>query len=375
MTTTLRFVHTADWQLGMTRYFLSGEAQARYTAARIEAIDRIGELAVAERAEFVLVCGDVFESNAVSPQVVRRSLAAMGRIGVPVLLLPGNHDPLDAASVFHRKDFWVDRPANVTVLTAGLHRIRDGVEVLAAPWLSKRPVGDTVAQALEGVAPPAAGTVRVLAGHGAVDALAHHAGDPRLLDLARVERAVEAGHLHYLALGDRHSTTSVGRTGRVRYSGTPEVTSFAETDPGNVLLVTVDPAAVAVTPHRIGTWSFLELAVTLRGPDDLLDLRTRLAAVADPGRTVVRLGIEGSVTVAEHADLEDLLQAAGELFAGVHLRPDHAVRVIPVGSDVDGLGLSGYAAAAATELAATAAADPRAGAALSLLHRLTGAAR
>lgn len=375
MAAVLRFLHTADWQLGMTRYFLSGEAQARYTAARIEAIDRIGALAATERAEFVLVCGDVFESNAVSPQVVRRSLAAMGRVGVPVLLLPGNHDPLDAASVFHRKDFRLACPTNVTVLTAGLHRIREGVEVLAAPWLSKRPAGDTVAQALDGVAPPTAGTVRVLAGHGALDVLAHHAGDPRLIDLARVEGALAAGHLHYLALGDRHSTTSVGRTGRVRYSGTPEVTAFDETDPGNVLLVQVGADEVAVTPHPVGTWTFLELAVRLRGPADLSDLRARLAAVPDPGRTVVRLGIDGAVTVAEHAELEDLLQASDELFAAVHLRPDHTVRVIPVGSDLEDLGLTGYAAAAAAELAAAAEVDPRAGAALSLLHRLSGAGR
>ena len=42
-----KFLHTADWQLGMTRHFLSDEAQARFTAARIEAITTIGALAVA----------------------------------------------------------------------------------------------------------------------------------------------------------------------------------------------------------------------------------------------------------------------------------------------------------------------------------------
>ena len=30
----MRFIHTADWQLGMTRHFLEGEAQPRYAAAR-----------------------------------------------------------------------------------------------------------------------------------------------------------------------------------------------------------------------------------------------------------------------------------------------------------------------------------------------------
>ena len=31
--TGVRFLHTSDWQLGMTRHFLQGEAQARYAGA------------------------------------------------------------------------------------------------------------------------------------------------------------------------------------------------------------------------------------------------------------------------------------------------------------------------------------------------------
>ena len=33
----MRFLHTADWQLGMTRHFLAGDAQPRYSAARRDA--------------------------------------------------------------------------------------------------------------------------------------------------------------------------------------------------------------------------------------------------------------------------------------------------------------------------------------------------
>ena len=68
-----RFLHSPDWQLGMTRHFLSEEAQARFTAARIDVIATIGALARAEHCDFVVVGGDVFESNQVERQVVVRS--------------------------------------------------------------------------------------------------------------------------------------------------------------------------------------------------------------------------------------------------------------------------------------------------------------
>ena len=97
---TIRFVHTADWQLGMTRRYLSGEAQARFSQARVDAIRRIGVVAKEEDAAFIVVAGDVFETNQVEPKTVRRTLEALSEVSVPVYLLPGNHDPLDAASVY-----------------------------------------------------------------------------------------------------------------------------------------------------------------------------------------------------------------------------------------------------------------------------------
>ena len=88
----VRFAHTADWQLGMTRHFLNGEAQPRYSASRREAVAALGPVAAASGAEFVVVSGDVFEHNQLAPREVSLSLEAMRGIGVPVYLLPGNHD-------------------------------------------------------------------------------------------------------------------------------------------------------------------------------------------------------------------------------------------------------------------------------------------
>ena len=127
----MRFLHTADWQLGMTRHFLSaggGEAQSRYAAARREAVSGLGALAAEVGAEFVVVAGDVFEDNQLAPRVVSQSLEAMRAIGVPVYLLPGNHDPLDPSSVYTSTLFLAECPPNVTVLD-GVHELRPGVQM------------------------------------------------------------------------------------------------------------------------------------------------------------------------------------------------------------------------------------------------------
>ncbi len=61
----VRFMHTSDWQLGVTRQFLDTDAQARWSAARFDAIRNLGQIAVQENCEFIVVAGDIFESNQV----------------------------------------------------------------------------------------------------------------------------------------------------------------------------------------------------------------------------------------------------------------------------------------------------------------------
>src|SRR5690349_1108728 len=218
----MRFVHTADWQLGMTRYFLNGEAQPRYSAARRDVVAGIGPLANDAGAEFVVVAGDVFEDNQLAPREVSLSLEAMRGIGVPVYLLPGNHDPLDAASVYTSALFTAECPDNVVVLDrAGVHEVRQGLEIVAAPWRSKAPTSDLIGDVLADL--PADGVTRVVVGHGGVDILDPDKDKPSLIRLGAVESALARGAVHYVALGDKHSRTEVGSTGRVWYSGSPEV--------------------------------------------------------------------------------------------------------------------------------------------------------
>ena len=237
----MRFVHTADWQLGMTRYFLNGEAQPRYSAARRDAVAGLGPLAAETGAEFVVVAGDVFEHNQLAPRVVGQSLEAMRAIGVPVYLLPGNHDPLDASSVYTSALFTSECPDNVIVLDRpGVHEVRPGLEIVAAPWTSKAPTTDLVAEVIDDL--PADGTTRIVVGHGAVDIFVPDKDRPSLIELAALEAAIARGAVHYVALGDKHSRMQVGTSGRIWYSGSPEVTNYddIEPDPGHVLVVDVD---------------------------------------------------------------------------------------------------------------------------------------
>ncbi|WP_068178101.1 exonuclease SbcCD subunit D [Mycobacterium sp. UM_CSW] len=372
----MRFLHTADWQLGMTRHFLAGDAQPRYSAARRDAVAGLGALAAEVGAEFVVVAGDVFEHNQLAPQVIGQSLEAMRAIGIPVYLLPGNHDPLDASSVYTSALFTAERPDNVTVLDrAGVHEIRPGLEIVAAPWRSKAPTTDLVADVLDGLTPTSA--TRILVAHGGVDVLDPDRDKPSLIRLAKLDDALDRGVIHYVALGDKHSLTKVGDGGRVWYSGSPEVTNFddVESDPGHVLVVDVDDGSVAVEPRHVGRWRFVTLHRHVDTSRDIADLDMNLDLMKDKDRTVVRLALTGSLTVTDRAALDACLDRYARLFAHLRTWDSHTdLAVVPADGEFSDLGIGGFAAAAVDELVATAregnadAADAQA--ALALLLRL-----
>ena len=374
-----RFVHSADWQLGLTRHFLGDDAQARFSAARLDVIERIGSLAVEEGCEFVVVCGDVFESNQVQRQVLVRAFEKMAATPeVTFFLLPGNHDPFDASSIFRSSTFTERQPDNVKVLqTSDPVQAMVGVELVAAPWLNKHPISDLLGDACERLAPT--GAIRIVIGHGTVDSMAPDPNDPKLIALDRLEDSIRSGLVHYVALGDRHSKTKVGATGRVWYAGAPEPTAYDEIDPGNVLVVDLDINRIDVTPRRLGTWRFVLHDWELSADEDIDELEGWLEGLNDKDRTIVKLSIVGQVSVAQKARLDSVLEHSADLLAALETwerRSD--LVVIPDGADLDHFGLSGFAREALRDLSERAedakdeerAVDARE--ALALLYRLVG---
>jgi DNA repair exonuclease SbcCD nuclease subunit len=327
------------------------------------------------------VAGDVFEHNQLAPQVIGQSLEAMRAIGIPVYLLPGNHDPLDASSVYTGALFTAERPDNVVVLDrAGVHHVRPGLEIVAAPWRSKSPTTDLVAEVLADLSPGP--VTRVLVAHGGVDVLDPDRDKPSLIRLAELDDALARGAVHYVALGDKHSLTQVGGSGRVWYSGSPEVTNFddVESDPGHVLVVDIDETdpsrAVTVESRHVGRWRFVTLHRQVDTGRDIADLDVNLDLMSEKDRTVVRLALTGSLTVTDRAALDACLDRYARLFAWLGLWERHTdLAVVPADGEFTDLGIGGFAGAAVEELVATAregdaesAVDAQA--ALALLLRL-----
>lgn len=354
MTDSVTFLHSSDLQIGMTRWFLSAEAQARLDDDRIRSIERMGEVAVAHGCRFIVVAGDVFEHNSLHQQTTGRALDALRALPVPVYLLPGNHDPLTADSIFYRMED-ID---TVTVLKdTDVREILPGVELVGAPLLSKTATADLVRAALEPLEPT--DNIRIAVGHGQAEA---HTTDARadLIDLSYVESRLADGTIDYLALGDTHSAEPVGATGRVWFSGAPETTDFHDLDPtrvggevnsGNVLVVTASKGHAEVEQVPVGKWVFEALNRELTSDEDIEEFLTTLRAYPDKSRTVIKYGLQGTITLEQNRRLEEGLASLEDIFASLKPRERTTDLVLEPGDEeLANLDVTGYAAEALREL-------------------------
>jgi DNA repair exonuclease SbcCD nuclease subunit len=359
----MRFLHTADLQLGLKLRFVPGEAGARLRAQRFDTVRRIAALARERRVDAVLVAGDVFDDNGVGQDTLEQARDAFTAFApVPVLLLPGNHDAATPDSALAR----LRAPNHVHVLLDGAPvRVGGGI-IYPCPLRQRHDTGDPTRD-LPSREPGEEG-VRIALAHGGVLEFSETTETPNHIDAA----AVLVKGFDYLALGDWHSTLSFGP--RVWYPGTPEPTRFHEREPGQVLLVEIPRAGaeprVEAVPVARSRW--LSHRAVLRGDADLPALTGWFDDLAERSWSLVRLTLEGELSLRGRVELDALLaEEAGRL---LHLEVERdQVADEPTAEDLQALAPEGFVGDAVDRL--REAGTPAARDALRLLYRLRAEVR
>ncbi|MCR9243311.1 MAG: metallophosphoesterase [Rhodobiaceae bacterium] len=366
----IRFLHTSDWQIGKVFRFVDDGTMGLLQEARLAAITQLGELALKHGAYHVLVAGDVYDMEALSPRSLNQPLERMRKFEkVTWHLLPGNHDP-------HRPHGLWDQllrtgvPDNVIVHVAAEPRVfeSDGFAVLPAPLHHRRTLQDPTTYMDK--ADVSEGIIRIGLAHGTVRGFG--SGDSDVANFISPDRPKEAG-LAYLALGDWHGQTKI--SDRVWYSGTHETDAFDVKGGGSALLVEIENADAApiVTPVVTGHFSWMTCPGQINSRDDIDALSTFLRGVGDDlNRILIQLVVEGAVSLQDRHYFED--QIVERVSAALcYLRVDDA-RLFPSPSeeDLDQIDRGGFVRTAADVLKQKAEdmSDPEHEIAATALQRL-----
>ena len=98
--TLVRLLLFSDLHLDTAFPWAGAEAGSRRRLDQAECLDAIVALAVEQRADALVSAGDLYDASTAGPQTAERLREAFARLGqIPVILLPGESDPLSAESL------------------------------------------------------------------------------------------------------------------------------------------------------------------------------------------------------------------------------------------------------------------------------------
>lgn len=359
----MRFIHTADWQLGRPFGRFEGDVRAALGEARFDAIDRIGAHALERGAAHILVAGDIFDTEGPEDRTIIQAVARMARVPVQWWLLPGNHDFARNGGLWDRVR--AKAPDHVHILAEPApHEIEPGVWLLPAPLIHRHNLEDPTSL-FDMMETPGA-RLRIGLAHGSIRDFSSRGEASNQIAPDRATRSA----LDYLALGDWHGTLRVDA--RTWYSGTSEADRFQRDEPGQALLVELgtgtDPKVDILRTGKfqwmLRDWSVGDLAGFAAECDDYL-------SGVDAEATLLQLSVAGIVGLADRvAILERTESDLAHRLRYLDLRAADLV-ARPGAEDLAALEAEGMLGLAARKLTVLAASEgPDAGAARRALERL-----
>jgi DNA repair exonuclease SbcCD nuclease subunit len=191
-------------------------------------------------ADVVLLAGDVFEHNRLPMEILERAARLLADAAVPVVILPGNHDPATSDSVWRRGP--IAEPANIHIFgvthdeTVALDAL--GLELWGRAHLDYEDMIPLAAP------PPRRLPHRIALAHGHYDPAPAARGTPRPGWLFG-DAELAAAEADYVALGHWNRAVRVGNGAvEAHYSGSPD---FA----GTVNVVRLGPGGVSVAREAV----------------------------------------------------------------------------------------------------------------------------
>lgn len=247
----MRFLHTADWHIGKT---LRGKSRI---GEQESVLSEILEAARREKIDCLLICGDLYDSHAPSPDAERLVFQFFGELiadRIPAVVIGGNHDHPKRFAALSRlvEQFGVFiRPEPVPPDRGGVVQLSFGDEtarIAVLPFVSERRIVDAVAlmgdedaqyanyqERMGGMLKTLSGafddeSVNILMGHLYMqDALA--SGSERAIHVSKpyeVSAADLPDNCQYVALGHLHRPQQVKAGAPTWYAGSTLQLDFGE---------------------------------------------------------------------------------------------------------------------------------------------------
>lgn len=334
----ISFIHTADWQIGKQFANIKGDIAAFLREARFDVIKTLAGLANQHHVDAILVAGDVFDANEVSDTTIRKTLNAMQDYKGLWVLLPGNHDPALAQSVWTRMKALPEKTDNIVLALEPkpISILNGKLFILPAPLKLRHEFRD-LTEWYDAVDLPSS-AFKVGLAHGSIEGFLPESAE--IHNMISYQRA-ETANLDYLALGDWHGQLRV--SANIWYSGTPEQDRFHDNEPGKALLVTLNKndKEPNVQSLATGAYQWHRIQRDLYATEDIEGLNDYFSTFEPAENKVILLGLNGNLSLKNRQQLDLLLDRWKAKFALLELN-DTNLTLSPSEQDLQDFQSAGF---------------------------------
>ncbi|MCZ4703922.1 DNA repair exonuclease [Legionella pneumophila] len=332
------FIHTADWQIGKQFANIKGDIAAFLREARFDVIRTLAGLANQYKADAILVAGDVFDANEVSDTTIRKTLNSMREYKGPWVLLPGNHDPALAQSVWTRMKNLPEKTDNIILALEPepISVANDKLLILPAPLKLRHEYKDLTEW--YDTFQTTSSAFKVGLAHGSIEGfLPESAEIHNMISYQRTEKA----ELDYLALGDWHGQMKVST--KAWYAGTPEQDRFQDNEPGKALLVTLNKNddVPRVESLDTGRYQWHKIQFAIFTAKDIEALNDDFSKFQSAKNQVISLSLDGNLSLEDRQKLEQLLDSWKAKFAMLEI-DDTNLKLSPSEQDLQDFQSAGF---------------------------------
>lgn len=282
---SVKIVQSGDFHLDSPLTSHKGNFREQRREELLQSVGRLVAHAVSEKADLLLLAGDIFDSARVRKSTFDYLSRVFSQFPGPIFISPGNHDPYEPQSPYAMAEL----PGNVKVFS--------DYEEVFLPELGAAVCGagfrnsNVNRSLLAGIRAPLFDGIRILVMHGEVS------GSENPYNPIRPGEIAESG-FDYVALGHRHDFSGILREGRTfyGYAGIPEGRGFDEAGARGCITGTISRSGVDLKFRELPGRQYLVEEVDITGASSSTEVCDIISGKGahDP-HSIVRFILKGEV--------------------------------------------------------------------------------
>lgn len=293
----MKFLHTADWHLGI-KYSSEYPEKLRVRLREDEKslVLKILNLATESRITRILICGDLFDTHKPPKEIRDFVIEEFGKFDGRIYIVPGNHDFDGPESVYTVCQF----PENVHIFGKEISKLEEEDVIIYGYGFSAPHKTDNT---FEGFSAQKSDKPSVMLMH--TDFAAESCYNPvRIQD-------IESCGLSYIAAGHIHKPDDISKRGNTYYaqSGSPRGLSFKENEAPGVYIINLEDGFLTAAREKVycNRYSNFEIDVSeAESIEDIKKLCLDKIMAYEPAISLISIRLTGRLKQSVEFSLSEL---------------------------------------------------------------------